>query len=91
MGGRRTVVCAPSPPAHPLTHPPWSLLANRAPKSTAQEVLRALGDLERIHLILAMQQTVGGRFFKRGAASTDYVDDLVKRVGLQSQQHGLSK
>jgi hypothetical protein len=52
-------------------------LVCRAPKDTAVALLRELNDLDRIHLVLALQ--AGSKEAVLRQAQTQYVDDLIKR------------
>ena len=61
-------------------------LPRRAPKDTAAALMRELSELDRIHLVLALQRSTSKEQLKQ--AETHYVDDLVKQVSVPiNQQH----
>ena len=61
-------------------------LPRRAPKDTAAALMRELSELDRIHLVLALQRSTSKQQLKQ--AETHYVDDLVKQVSRPTnQQH----
>ena len=54
------------------------LFTHRAPKDTAAALMRELSELDRIHLVLALQRS--SKVSAAARAETGYVEDLMKQV-----------
>ena len=81
---RSTTAASPPDPADPdadltaTVAQAVSLSFNRAPRETALAVLNGLGELDRVHLLLALQATTDRETLQK--RDTEYVDDLLKVV-----------
>lgn len=61
----------------------------RAPRETASAILNGLGELDRVHLLLALQTTTSRDTLQK--RDTEYVDDLVKIVKSSPLHSGLTR
>ena len=61
----------------------------RAPQQTAAAILHGLSELDRIHLLLALQTSTSRETLQK--RDTDYVDDLVKIVKASPLHSGLTR
>ncbi|KAH7616008.1 putative Transmembrane protein 65 [Nannochloris sp. 'desiccata'] len=62
---------------------------NRAPRETAAAILHGLGELDRVHLLLALQTSTSRETLQK--RDTEYVDDLVKIVKASPLHSGLTR
>lgn len=61
----------------------------RQPRATALAILKHLSELDRVHLLLALQQSTSKSLLAR--QDTAYVDDLMKQKRYSEHHSGLTK